>query len=122
MSVLDDVSHLKELAKEQTDTPPVASQKQPVPDLFLLQAYPNSNMEVLEPIPPRLVVDSIIAQYFQSTDMPVALIIHRGVFLKQYGKFCVQVHILRDYQQGLSKEARTVVKAIIFVLNRAQVS
>jgi hypothetical protein len=51
-------------------------------------------MGVMEPIPPRLVVDSIFVQYFQSADMPVAPIIHREVFFKQYRKLCIQVLIL----------------------------
>jgi hypothetical protein len=86
MAILDDISDLKDMVNEPAgsfhhDT------LQPKADLFLLQTYPTTKMEIIAAIPPRIIVDSMIAKYFKWADMPVSLVIHRGVFFKQYEAF-----------------------------------
>lgn len=91
MSILDEISDLKDMVKEPSDAN--AYERGTVPQrhsgtgLFLLSTRLVNKMEILATIPPRLVVDSIVAKYFKTADMPVTLINHRGVFLKQYEKF-----------------------------------
>jgi hypothetical protein len=71
-AILDEISDLKDMVEEKTDN---------------LQTYPTTKMEIIAAIPPRIFVDSIIAKYFKWADMPVSLVIHRGVFFKQYEAF-----------------------------------
>lgn len=90
-AILDEISDLKDMVKEQSDGFHDENREEPqtLPgvDLFLLQSYPITKMEILAALPPRLVIDSIIAKYFKTADMPVALVIHRRVFFKQYEHF-----------------------------------
>jgi hypothetical protein len=80
------------MVREQQDDIDSASRKQTQPiagtDLFLSQTYPASKMGVIAALPSRLSLDSIIAKYFELyAHILVALVIHRGVFLKQYESF-----------------------------------
>jgi hypothetical protein len=86
MAILDEISDLKDMVEEETDNLQTDAQN-PRADLFLLQTYPTTKMEIIAAIPPRIFVDSIIAKYFKWADMPVSLVIHRGVFFKQYEAF-----------------------------------
>jgi hypothetical protein len=86
MAILDEISDLKDMVNEETDNIHNDAQN-PRADLFLLQTYPTTKMEIIAAIPPRIVVDSIIAKFFKWADMPVSLVIHRRVFFKQYEAF-----------------------------------
>ncbi|KAK9425899.1 hypothetical protein SUNI508_12792 [Seiridium unicorne] len=89
MAILDEISDLKDLMGGQSDCchHQEDPQRSPEADLFLFQTYPITKMQILAAIPPRLVVDSMITKYFDSADMPVSLVIHHRVFLKQYEDF-----------------------------------
>lgn len=86
-AILDEISDLKDMVEEHTCGPRDETQRLPGTDLFLFQTHPTSKMEIIAAIPPRIVVDSIIAKYFKSADMPVTLVVHRRVFFKQYDNF-----------------------------------
>jgi hypothetical protein len=86
MAILDEISDLRDTVDEPVNGSR-SDGSQPKADLFLLQTYPATKMDIIAAIPPRIIVDSIIAKYFQWADMPVSLVIHRGVFFKQYEAF-----------------------------------
>jgi hypothetical protein len=90
-AILEEISDLRDMANEDAahgyDEPEEETQRLPGADLFFLHTYPATKMELIAALPSRHVVDSIIAKYFKAADMPVTLIIHRGVFFKQYEKF-----------------------------------
>lgn len=91
-SVLDEISDLKDLATEQPDdrdNDGSYEQPQSLPgtDLFLLPTFPTTKSEIIATLPSRVVVDNILASYFKTADMPVTLVIHRRVFIKQYEQF-----------------------------------
>ena len=89
-AILDEIDDLKDMATGEAEYPQddvdSESQRLPGADLFFLQTYPITKMEIIAALPPRPVLDSIIAKYFQTADMPVTLAIHRRVFFKQYEK------------------------------------
>lgn len=76
-----------EEAEQPDDVNDDEPQRLPGADLFFLQTYSPTKLEILADIPARLVLDNIIARYFQTADMPVTLTIHRTVFFKQYEEF-----------------------------------
>jgi hypothetical protein len=91
-AVLDEISDLKQMVSVQQDDIDNENRNhtQPLPgtDLFLSQTYPADKMEIIAALPSRVSLDSLIAKYFELyADMPVALVIHRGVFFKQYESF-----------------------------------
>jgi hypothetical protein len=90
-SVLDEISDLKDMVRDQPGDDNNEGYEQsrisPGIDLFLLQTFPTTKAEILAAFPPRFVVDNIIATYFKTADMPVTLVVHRGVFIKQYEQF-----------------------------------
>lgn len=90
-AILDEIDDLKDMASGEADhtqdNVDSESQRLPGADLFFLHTYPITKMEIIAALPSRPVLDSIIARYFQTADMPVTLAIHRRVFFKQYEKF-----------------------------------
>ncbi|KAF2034022.1 hypothetical protein EK21DRAFT_19502, partial [Setomelanomma holmii] len=90
-AILDEISDLKDMVSDQTNGLHGDSggdlTSMPGTDLFLSSLYPTTKMEVIAALPPRIVVDSLVTKYFESADMPVTLILHRKVFLKQYEAF-----------------------------------
>ncbi|KAJ4359961.1 uncharacterized protein N0V89_000520 [Didymosphaeria variabile] len=90
-AILEEIHDLKDMADEEAtyvyDSVEEETQRLPGADLFFLHTYPATKMELIAALPPRHVVDSIIAQYFKTADMPITLIIHRRVFFKQYESF-----------------------------------
>lgn len=86
-AILDEISDLKDMVQEQVEEPQHTEPTLPGNDLFLLQTYPVTKMDIVAAIPPRIIVDSMISKYFKWADMPVSLVIHRKVFIKQYEAF-----------------------------------
>jgi hypothetical protein len=90
-AILEEISDLKDMANEDAahgyEEPEEEMQRLPGADLFFLQTYPTTKMELIAALPSRHVVDSIMVKYFKAADMPVSLIVHRTVFFKQYEKF-----------------------------------
>ncbi|KAJ4319715.1 hypothetical protein N0V94_003774 [Neodidymelliopsis sp. IMI 364377] len=90
-AILDEISDIKDMVKNYADTSYETNHEQvrnlPGVDLFLLQTPPTTQLDILAAVPPRPIVDSILAKYFSSADMPVTLVIHRRVFFKQYENF-----------------------------------
>lgn len=90
-AILEEISDLKDMANEEAaygyEPPEEDAQRLPGADLFFLDTYPTTKMELIAALPPRPTVDSMVAKYFKGADMPITLIIHRGVFFKQYEKF-----------------------------------
>ncbi|KAH6872930.1 hypothetical protein BKA58DRAFT_283716, partial [Alternaria rosae] len=86
-AILDEISGLKDMVQEQVEEPLQTGPTLPGNDLFLLQTYPVTKMDIVAAIPPRIIVDSMISKYFKWADMPVSLVIHRKVFIKQYEAF-----------------------------------
>ncbi|CAG5146173.1 uncharacterized protein ALTATR162_LOCUS1834 [Alternaria atra] len=86
-AILDEIGDLKEMVQQQPEDSLKCDLVLPGNDLFLLQTYPDTKMDVIAAIPPRIVVDSMISKYFKWADMPVSLVIHRKVFFKQYEAF-----------------------------------
>lgn len=56
-------------------------------ELLLNGSSTATKLEILASIPPRSVVDTMIARYFSSADMLVTLTIHRHAFIRQYETF-----------------------------------
>jgi hypothetical protein len=90
-AILDEISDIKDMVKNYADTSYETNQEEirklPGVDLFLLQTPPATQLDILAAVPPRPIVDSILAKYFSSADMPVTLAIYRRVFFKQYENF-----------------------------------
>ncbi|KAF2443144.1 hypothetical protein P171DRAFT_522771 [Karstenula rhodostoma CBS 690.94] len=90
-AILEEINDLKDMANEEATHGPESSEEEaerlPGADLFFLDIYPATKMELIAAIPSRPIVDSMIASYFKAVDMPITLIIHRGVFFKQYERF-----------------------------------
>lgn len=91
MAILDEIGDLRNMANDQSLFSPVEDHGYPAKpsgtDLFLLRMAPTTKVELIGAMPPRSIVDGIIAQYFRTADMPATLIIHRRVFFKQYESF-----------------------------------
>ncbi|KAL1592221.1 hypothetical protein SLS60_011298 [Paraconiothyrium brasiliense] len=90
-AILEEINDLRDMADEEVahahSSVEDDTQRLPGADLFFLHTYPATKMEIIAALPPRHVVDSIIASYFKTADMPITLIIHRRVFFKQYENF-----------------------------------
>lgn len=90
-AILDEINDLKHMVNEKAeryhDLAEEEMQTLPGADLFFLQTYPTTKLDIISALPPRPVVDSMIAKYFKAADMPITLIIHRRVFFKQYERF-----------------------------------
>lgn len=90
-SVLDEIGDLQEMVREQPDDDNNTGYEQsrilPGTDLFLLQTFPTTKAGIIATLPPRVVVDNMIATYFKTADMPVTLVVHRRVFIGQYEQF-----------------------------------
>lgn len=90
-AILDEIDDLKGMASGEAERLQESlddeAQRLPGTDLFFLPTDPITKPEIVAAIPSRAVLDSIIARYFQTADMPVTLIIHRRVFFKQYERF-----------------------------------
>ncbi|OAG01963.1 uncharacterized protein CC84DRAFT_975996 [Paraphaeosphaeria sporulosa] len=90
-AILEEINDLKDMAKEEAahghDSSEEEVQRLPGADLFFLNTYPATKMELIAALPARPTVDSMIAKYFKAADMPITLIIHRRVFFTQYEKF-----------------------------------
>ncbi|KAF1964283.1 hypothetical protein BU23DRAFT_604894 [Bimuria novae-zelandiae CBS 107.79] len=112
-AILDEIDDLKDMARGEADsiheTTNDGVQTLPGADLFFLHTYPATKTEIIAALPSRPLLDSIIARYFQTADMPVTLIIHRKVFFKQYENFWEDPHstpimwltiLLGNYMKG----------------------
>lgn len=87
-AVLEEIGDFKDLLQCHDDTENLDSVRaQPGLDLLLNRVTPATKLDILSAIPPRPIVDSMVAKYFRSADMPVTLIIHRYVFFRQYVNF-----------------------------------
>ncbi|KAJ4370852.1 hypothetical protein N0V86_008545 [Didymella sp. IMI 355093] len=87
-SILEELGDFKDMLNGREDTGEMNDARpQPGLDLLLNVSAPATKLEILSSIPPRSVVDSMIARYFSSADMPVTLIIHRHMFFRQYEAF-----------------------------------
>ncbi|KAI0482631.1 hypothetical protein GGR56DRAFT_685544 [Xylariaceae sp. FL0804] len=92
-AILDEIGGLREYVRETSDYYAADEDEKEEPvrmpgaDLFLMQTASATKMDIISAIPPRIVVDSMIARYFNTADMPISMIIHRNVFLKQYEAF-----------------------------------
>jgi hypothetical protein len=87
-SILEELGDFKDMLSGREDTGETNDARpQPGLDLLLNVFAPATKLEILSSIPPRSVVDSMIARYFSSADMPVTLIIHRHMFFRQYEAF-----------------------------------
>lgn len=90
-AILEEINDLKDMANEEAshgyESPEEEAQRLPGADLFFLNTYPATKMELITAFPSRPIVDSMIANYFKAADMPITLVIHRRVFFKQYEKF-----------------------------------
>jgi hypothetical protein len=87
-AILEELGDFKDMLNRQEDFEDVDNARpQPGLDLLLNAIVPATKLEVLSSIPPRPVVDTFIAGYFSSADMPVTLIIHRYAFFRQYEIF-----------------------------------
>ncbi|KAJ8115095.1 hypothetical protein OPT61_g3173 [Boeremia exigua] len=87
-SILDEISSLKDIFSDRGGSPDSIEQKlHPGLGLFLDQTSSVSQIDILSVLPPRPLVDGLVANYFSSADMPVTLVIHRTVFIRQYESF-----------------------------------
>ncbi|KAJ4348952.1 hypothetical protein N0V95_005038 [Ascochyta clinopodiicola] len=90
-AILHEISDFKNLFRDSegpTNSDARVEQKtHPGLGLFLDQPTTVTKVDILSVIPPRPIVDGLIAKYFSSADMPVTLIIHRNVFFRQYESF-----------------------------------
>lgn len=87
-AILDELGDFKDLLNSQEHFEDIDNVgPQPGLDLLLNVTVSATNLEILSSIPPRPIVDSMIARYFSSADMPVTLIIHRHAFIRQYETF-----------------------------------
>jgi hypothetical protein len=87
-AILEELGDFKDMLNGQEDFEDTDNgRQQPGLDLLLNANAPATRLEILSSIPPRPAVDTMIARYFSSADMPVTLIIHRHAFFRQYEMF-----------------------------------
>jgi hypothetical protein len=90
-AILDEISDFQNVLKDHKESEnlqyPEGNRLHPGLGLFLFQYYPATDVDIISALPPRSIVDGIIAKYFSSADMPVTLIIHRNVFFRRYENF-----------------------------------
>ncbi|OOF90536.1 hypothetical protein ASPCADRAFT_510799 [Aspergillus carbonarius ITEM 5010] len=88
-AVLDSISELREHYEEEEEARMLASDQilRPSPGPRLLyEPVQDSKADLLAAIPSRPVVDRMVARYFNAQGV-VPEILHRGHFLREYGKF-----------------------------------
>jgi hypothetical protein len=90
-AILDEIHDFRSALSEHEDTHHLEIQQEPrmlpCADLFSYPPLLVTQIDILSAIPSRSTVDSLVARYFSSADMPVSLIIHREEFFNQYENF-----------------------------------
>ena len=90
-AILDEISDFQNMFKDhegpRNHDSRTEQKTHPGLGLFLDQLNPVTKVDILSVLPPRPIVDGLIAKYFSAADMPVTLVIHRNVFFRQYESF-----------------------------------
>lgn len=90
-AILAGVMELKDYVQNNED--PVSQEEQTADDevlgpaLFFAPTKSTSKFDIIAAIPPRSVLDNMLAKYFASMDVPFGLMLHKHVFFKQYEQF-----------------------------------